>query len=352
MCSTKMLTKFRQYMPAKPHKYGMKLFVLCDSNGFSYRFEVYKGAGDNKVIPKTPDLGSKANVVIRLSSTIPDFKNHILYFDNFYTSLPLFVYLRSRGIYALGTVRSNRIPKCKLTKEVELKDKERGYSEEFVGRAFGVDISCVQWKDTKYVRLVSTYAGIKPFKTLNSNSQPLKICPYDRKNKSYVDVDCPNIIKEYNRHGRYHIRVKTKKWTLRLFYHLIDMSIVNSYLFQRIHGINCKDIYHKKLPNFRIEVADVLCRYEETNAKRAVGRPHSLSPQVQKLKKSYDPPDDVRFDGVGHMPDVLSRSGKKVCKLPGCKSETQMYCTKCKLNMCLSNNNKCFQIYHQNNKKN
>lgn len=83
MFSTKILTKFRQYIPEE----------LCDSDGISYRFQIYKGAGDNEVIPNTPDLGATANVVIRLSNTIPYFKNHIMYFDHFYTSLPfLFIY--------------------------------------------------------------------------------------------------------------------------------------------------------------------------------------------------------------------------------------------------------------------
>lgn len=44
MCSTKMkATQIRQYMPNKPHKWGFKLFVLCDTVGFSYKFEVYTG---------------------------------------------------------------------------------------------------------------------------------------------------------------------------------------------------------------------------------------------------------------------------------------------------------------------
>lgn len=92
-------------MPNKPHKWGIKLFVLCDSNGFAYRFEIYNGAGDNIILPDTPDLGATSNVVVRLSQTISNFVHHILYFDNFYTSLPLLVYLRARGIYSLGTVR-------------------------------------------------------------------------------------------------------------------------------------------------------------------------------------------------------------------------------------------------------
>ena len=38
MCSTQMKKNpVRQYMPAKPHKWGTKLFVLCDSAGFSYK---------------------------------------------------------------------------------------------------------------------------------------------------------------------------------------------------------------------------------------------------------------------------------------------------------------------------
>lgn len=124
MCSTKMRHHLRQYMPNKPHKWGVKLFVLCDSTGFAYRFEVYNGAGDNVVLAGQPDLGSTSNVVVRLSQTIPDFKHHILYFDNFYTSIPLLVYLRARGIYSLGTVRVNRIPKCKLPNDAVIKKEQ------------------------------------------------------------------------------------------------------------------------------------------------------------------------------------------------------------------------------------
>ncbi|XP_060571268.1 piggyBac transposable element-derived protein 4-like [Ruditapes philippinarum] len=40
---------FRQYMPAKPIKRGMKIWMLCDSNsGFLSRFEVYLGRQDNR----------------------------------------------------------------------------------------------------------------------------------------------------------------------------------------------------------------------------------------------------------------------------------------------------------------
>ncbi|XP_046868914.1 piggyBac transposable element-derived protein 4-like [Drosophila willistoni] len=88
MCSTKMKHHLRQYMPNKPHKWGIKTFVLCDSFGYAYRFEVYSGAGDNAILPGYPDIGASANIVVRLTKTVESFKHHIIYFDNFYTSLP------------------------------------------------------------------------------------------------------------------------------------------------------------------------------------------------------------------------------------------------------------------------
>lgn len=200
MCSTKMKHHLRQYMPNKPHKQGIKLFVLCDSFGYAYRFEIYTGAGDNVILPGHPDLGTSANIVVRLTETVQSFKNHIIYFDNFYTSLPLLVYLRAKGIYSLGTVRVNRIPNCKLPNDSTINKKPRGFSTEFVGSSYGVEISNVLWKDNKAVRLLSTYVGVKPFARTNPNEQMAKALRYERKSKRYVEVDCPQIIREYNAH--------------------------------------------------------------------------------------------------------------------------------------------------------
>lgn len=186
MCSTKIKHHLRQYLPNKPHKWGVKFFVSCDSQGYAYRFEIYNGASDNVILPGAPDLGSTSNVVVRLSQTVPDFVHHIIYFDNFYTSLPLLVYLRARGIYSLGTMRVNRIPNCKLPLDKDLKNVERGYSTEYVGSAYGVDISTVLWKDNKSVRLGSTYVGIKPFDRAIPSTRSGKASRYDRKKRSIL----------------------------------------------------------------------------------------------------------------------------------------------------------------------
>lgn len=359
MCATKMGgNPTRQYMPAKPHKWGTKLFVMCDYTGFSYSFEVYSGAGDNLVPENAPNLGSSSNVVVRLSAKIPDDVNHIVYFDNFYTSLGLLTYLRSRGIYSLGTVRANRVPNIKLSTDTDLAKRkvERGYSEEYVGSAFGVDITNVLWQDNKPVRLLSTYVGVKPFLS-REGLQPVSSSRWNRKTKQQIDVDCP-YIKEYNRHmggvdlmdgllGRYHIRMKTRKWTNRIFFHLLDMALVNAYiLYQRLYKLD-RRTHNIELPNFRSEVAESLC---QTEFKRPVGRPRTpVEPDTPSPKrfKSYLPNAERRYDSMDHWCTCLDRSGKKKCKLPGCKSETQSFCTKCEVNLCNSPVKSCFRTFHQ-----
>ena len=53
---------FKLYLPDKPDKFGVKLFILCDSsNGYSSRFEIYHGS-DNNPSPK----GKIYDLVMRL----------------------------------------------------------------------------------------------------------------------------------------------------------------------------------------------------------------------------------------------------------------------------------------------
>ena len=62
MVGFKGRSTLKQYMPMKPTKRGFKIWCLCDStNGFTYRIEIYTGAGST-----TPDRG------------------HFLYFDNYF----------------------------------------------------------------------------------------------------------------------------------------------------------------------------------------------------------------------------------------------------------------------------
>lgn len=352
ICSTKARHFLKQYLPNKPHKWGYKLWVLSGVSGFAYDIEIFSGQENDDRQPGEDDLGASSNVVVRLSRNVPKYVNHKLYFDNYFTSVPLLVYLKTNGIYSLGTVRRNRIPDCKLPKDDVIKKSLRGYSEEFVSSVDDVTLSNVIWKDNKAVTLLSTLAGVHP---------TTQVKRYDRKLKTKIDVDCPNVIKMYNKHmggvdlldsimGRHKIGIRSKKWYFRLFYHLLDLSIVNAWLlYRRVEGDKGVSIRTMTLGDFRIELATSLCKMGLPPIRR--GRPsNDLEIELQAKKRKGPavpvPPRDVRQDQQAHWPRWLEK--RQRCKLPGCSGYTWTECSKCKVGLCYHKNANCFTSFHLN----
>lgn len=351
MCPTKAHHHMKQYLPNKPHKYGYKLFVLSGVSGFTYNFEIYSGQENDpdKRKDNEPDLGASANVVVRLARVIPENKNHKVYHDNFYTSIPLMVFLKKKGILSLGTVRRNRITNCKLPSEDDFKKQPRGTSVEFVGSIDDVEVSNLAWRDNKIVTMLSSFVGTNP------TQEKLR---YNRKTRAHEMVTCPNVIVTYNKHmggvdlmnsliGRGRIIMRTRKWYLRLFYHLIDVATVNAWLlYKRVleNKGTSTDQNTLSLFAFRLQVAEVLCKIG-SNTTPVRGRPSSSKePSKKRLKASTDTPPNVRLDKYDHWPEHITN--KQKCKIRSCKGFTRVKCTKCSVYLCFNNKNNCFLKYH------
>ncbi|XP_050059682.1 piggyBac transposable element-derived protein 3-like [Aphis gossypii] len=332
LCATKARSYLKQYLPLKPHKWGYKFFVLCSSKGYAYNFELYTGQENFEKfrLNTEPDLMASANVVVRLSRIIPENKNHRLYFDNYYTTIPLVQYMAKKGILTLGTVRRNRIPNCKFPSEKIMLKEPRGTSYEYLTVFNSVPITSVIWKDNKLVTLLSSYCGILPEMSINR---------FDKKSKRNMEVKCPSIIKEYNRHmggvdlldsliGRYKIKIRTKKWYMRVWYHLIDISIVNAWLlYRRVENENGR-VPKLSLFDFRTEVAFSLTTSVSTPKR---GRPSNEEREQIKIPKKHThsiTPEDIRRDGLHHWPEY--KETRQRCKYEKCGKLTQCTCTKCK----------------------
>lgn len=286
ICATKARSLIKQYLPSKPHKWGYKIYVICGISGYAYDFEVYTGQENQpeKRLPSEPDLGASSNIVVRLSRKIERNVSHKLYFDNYYfTSVKLMVYLARNGIHALGTVRRNRIPNTKMPNEKQM--KSRGDAVEMVTTVEGVDVSCVAWLDNKQVMLMSSFAGKNP----ESN-----ISRFDRKKKQTIQISCPHVVKIYNKHmggvdlldshmGRHRNKMRSMKWYMRMFYHLLDVSMVNAWiLFKLVHN----EQEQMRLADFRASVAESLCKAEQLVTPKR-GRPSDqLKIQLAKKKRS------------------------------------------------------------------
>ncbi|CAF4946857.1 unnamed protein product [Pieris macdunnoughi] len=233
MCSTKVGHFLKQYLPNKPHKWGFKLFVLCSLLGYAYKFIIYAGKENEERPPDEPDIGVVAQTVMKILRVVSRQRNHIVYFDNYYTSIPLLHFLKTQGIYSLGTIQRNRLGKtCKLPSKQEVMKSSvpRGTYAEYTTNVEDVEITAVSWKDNKQVILTSTYVGAEPVE---------KIERYDKKEKRKIKIKCPRLVMEYNAHmggvdlmdahlGRYKIQIKSRKRYMRIFNHLLDLNIMDS----------------------------------------------------------------------------------------------------------------------------
>ena len=91
---------FRQYMPSKPDKYGMKLFLLCDClTGYTFNGMPYIGRQENH-----RNVGLSADVVKFLSQPL-HLTGVSITTDNWFTSSQLATDLLQKQIILLGTMR-------------------------------------------------------------------------------------------------------------------------------------------------------------------------------------------------------------------------------------------------------
>ena len=94
---------FRQYIKGKKHKYGVKFYELCESDGLILRSFIYS----RLPYPDTNYLGQTGTIVLKL---MEDFlgKEYSVFADNFYNSAKLGKHLSKQKTYIYGTLCGNR----------------------------------------------------------------------------------------------------------------------------------------------------------------------------------------------------------------------------------------------------
>ena len=110
-------SSLKQYLPMKPVKRGIKVWVRTDANtGYVSAFEVYTGKKGN-----TTEKGLGATVVKHLCEKLYHSYRHISY-DNFFTSVDLGLHLLRSGLCSCGTLRTNRKGFPKQLKPLVIRD--------------------------------------------------------------------------------------------------------------------------------------------------------------------------------------------------------------------------------------
>ena len=108
-------SKIWQYNPKKPNKWGFKNLVRAGSSEIIDDFYIYGGKVEqDPVTDGFENLQKSAQVVERLCKDLPHHANHKLFFDNWFSTISLFIYLKKLGIFACGTMRANLFQGCTL----------------------------------------------------------------------------------------------------------------------------------------------------------------------------------------------------------------------------------------------
>jgi hypothetical protein len=347
----------KQYMSAKPTKWGIKVWCLNEaSSGYGWRLQVYTGAAADGV----PETNQATRVVLDLMYSLKG-KGFHLYTDNLYTSPILASILWQNQIYCCGTIRVYPQPRRYFPRDIVVtknqgKRLDRG---NYVWRSNGPLIA-MRWMDKKPVYLLST---IHPPHLGNGHLPNVR--RFARDGEAHI-IPAPPAEVQYVTYMRgvdradqkiqlYNTGRKSVKWWKRVFYYLIEVSINNGHIIEtkqrEKYGIRKRSIL-----DFKTALGEELLDGRSVRKKK--GRPSG----------GMDDEDVARLDNTGHMPVYSeNRHDCKVCNRkiathhqgrvrpknvgPGCayfveRHRTQIRCEKCDVALCITKDRNCFRLYH------
>lgn len=316
---------FRQYIPSKRHRFGIKFFLLCDcETGYILDFIIYTGASTNIKEFEVADIGKSGNIVLTLLE--PYLKNgHTLFVDNWYTSPSLFDYLYKNKTTACGTVKRNRKNMPTFTEKLE--------KSEFTHRSTE-NLLAVKWKDKREVHMLTSChipgakeTGKKDRETGRVIMKPTCVVDY---NENMGAVDKSDMLLSSTECVR-----KTMKWYKKVFFHLLDCTVLNCYQLYK-----CNTENKIALENFHLDlVKQIIAKYHTPISTRRVGR--RVKDQNVELRLTER-----------HFPKILPSTDKKknaakrcyVCSKNNKRRETRYFCSNCNdIPLCIT---PCFELYH------
>ncbi|KAK6182621.1 hypothetical protein SNE40_010263 [Patella caerulea] len=321
LCPFKGKLSYKQYIPNKPHKWGVKFWVMCDAKtGFCLYWDAY--TGKNKFL--YPEFSVTENIVLQLVDKLPEIGHHI-YMDNFYSSVKLFERLKSLGFGACGTLRTNRKG---IPEDDEFKQKmKKGDAPKFFHK--GDDILAVTWQDTKRVTALST---------VHDNSVTPK--SVRSKGEGFRVINKPMMISEYNKYMSgvdkldqymtyYRYPHKRRKGYQVISGFIMEIALVNAHIAYKL-AYPEKNLTTKQ---FRIKIVEKLIGDRGNSSSSIYNHPDK---NEKRLTERHFP---AQYTNKKYKPDCIVCSDRATNN----RKQTRWYCKTCNQAMCPEI---CFERYH------
>lgn len=314
MISFRGRTKFIVYDSSKPTKWGYRPYVLSDKKtGYTISMKLLQNLEENEE--------NKGKMQILCEEFMKDIyektkKQYILCTDGLYTTEDL---LEEKNFFFIGAIRQNRIKSNRdnITKKIKKGEFEYFYKSCKKGNA-----TLTKYNDSKQMYIISNFINLP---------KEVKRNRWCKDKKKFIIDTYPNSIKVYSEYMKgvdlsnqlisyYELNSKTYKWWKRIFFHLIDISIVNSYILYKKYN---KSAITQK--TFRLEIVKSI---------------------INKYKIEIDKERNNDF----HFPVYCNE--RKTCKNCSLSKDyttkkaptTHYICSNCKCYLCIN----CFEKFHLN----
>ncbi|XP_018324187.1 piggyBac transposable element-derived protein 4-like [Agrilus planipennis] len=223
---------FRQYIPSKPAKYGLKIFALVDcKTGYTINLEPYVGKQ-----PEGPyQVGNSGEeIVLRLCNPVEGTNRNITA-DNWFTSVTVSErLLLEKKLTYVGTMRKNKreIPKEFLpNRSIPAKSSIFG---------FGKNSTLVSYcpKKGKSVILLSSMHFDDTIDVSTGDHKKPEIVTFY--NMTKVGVDLVDQLCQ-----KYDVSRNTRRWPLVMFYNLLNISAINAFVIYKANTRESRQIQRR-----------------------------------------------------------------------------------------------------------
>lgn len=304
---------FRQYIPSKPDKYGMKIFLLVCQNSH-YIFNAIPYCGRNET--GTVHVGLASDIVKEICIPIYSSGRNITC-DNYFTSADLAEHLSSKNLTLLGTMKQNRreIPPVLFEGSHPIGSSTFAFHE-------NLTILNFRAKKKKNVVLLSTLHTDAEIDA--ESGKPTMVLDYNATKGSVDAVDqmCHT----------YSVQRKTRRWPLAQFYNCLNLAGINSFV-----------IFCRRFPEFELGKS-----HRRRLFLKELGK-SLLQPwlRIRAMTSGLHSEQLIALKNLGHFPnpqDVLTQSQprmqskRKRCAFCPYKNDkkTSEECNTCKKTVCRS----------------
>jgi len=193
--------------------------------------------GVNKHKDPLEDILGKSGVIVKDLMKSHLNKGYSLFTDNFYTSPQLYMYLHKRKTNTCGTVRKNRKLMTIIEGKLKLGEREARCTDKLLA---------IHWKDHRDVYMLTSMNTNEMVDTKKTDRKigkkylkPQSVVSY---NNNMGAIDKTDMLLSSTECVR-----RILKWYKKLFFHLIDMSMLNAYFtYKTVTG------KHVSLANFQL----------------------------------------------------------------------------------------------------